>query len=273
MIENMIVWILGGISAFLVIVLLYFIFFYIKPLNKLGAGIMLKCAKKGVPLFILDTGKHYNYENGMGLSTDGEYEGFCPPHSLKSNQYGLMIGFGDAERGIMVPSEIIKFINLLKKRNLTKEEINKEISEFLEKEYTQQQFNEKYFNNKDKGSINVKTLKEHLNTKVTPKLIDVGVVKEFFRWGVSKTLQTLKLRDTAEKVAFMKYDTKQSLQKWVPILMGIGVLVIILVVAYIIFAQYTDYSTSLKTIADLQSQLAICKANSGVVSSGGVITG
>ena len=288
MIGNIILWVLGGTCIILIGIIIFFIFFYIKPLKKVGGDVLLKCVKKGVPLFILDTGKHYvfrasdTYDKGVGVSNEGEYEGFCPPHSLKPNQYGLMIGFGDAERGIMLPSEVIKFINMLKKRDMTKEQINEAIEETLSKDYTQEQFDNVFFGkesrffgkNSPKIAIDVKALKEHLKDKVKPQLIDIGVVKEFFRWGVSKTLQTLKLRDTAEKVAYMKYDTNQSLQKWVPIMMGIGVLVIILVIAYIMFAQYTDYSGSLKTIGDLQSQLAICKANliSGA-SSGGTIHG
>lgn len=280
-IGGIILWVLAGICISLICLIIYFIFTFIKPLKKIGGDVLLKCVKKGVPLFIFDTGKHYifkasdTYEKGIGLSSEGEYEGYCPPHSLKPNQYGLMIGFGDAERGIILPSEIIKFINLLKKRNKTKEQVNEIIEDILQNDYTQEQFNDIFFGEKckDKIDINVKTLKDHLKQNIKPELIDVGVVKEFFRWGVSKTLQTLKLRDTAEKIAFLKYDTKQNFQRWMPILMGIGVLVIILVVAYIMFAQYTDYSNSLQTIGNLQTQLANCKAQLISGGSGGTIHG
>ena len=280
MIDNMILWVLAGICVALICVVVYFIFSFIKPLKKVGGDVLLKCVKKGVPLFIFDTGKHYIfkasdiYTKGIGLGDTGEYEGFCPPHSLKPNQYGLMIGFGDAERGIMLPSEIIKFINLLKEMGFKKDEVNKAIDTILKEDYTQEQFDEKFGKKgKNKANIEVKLLKDYLKEKVKPQLIDVGVVKEFFTWGVSKTLQTLKLRDTAEKVAFMKYDTKQNFQKWMPILLGIGTLVIILVIAYIMFAQYTDYSDSYKIIGSLQEQLAICKAQATGGSAGAVIHG
>lgn len=269
-------WGLAGVSVILFCVVLYFIFYYIKPLKRVGGHILLKCLRKGVPLFILDTGKYYvfkapdNYIKGTGLSEDGEYEGFCPPHSLKPNQFGLMVGFGDAERGIMLPSDVIKFINLLKSRNYTKDRINDEIEKILKVDYTQEQFNKVYFGSEKKGNINLKSLQNHLKEKVEPNLIDIGVVKEFFRWGVSKTLQTLKLRDTAEKVAFLKYDTKQNMQKWVPLMFGLGSLVMILVIAYIMFSQYTDYSGYINQVAQLKGQLAVCQAQGGIISGGSI---
>ena len=283
---DILIWVLGGIIIALVGLLAYFILAVIRPLKRAGGDVILKCIKKRVPLFILDTGKYYlfkagdKYEKGIALSSEGEFEGYCPPHSLKPNQYGLVVGFGDNERGIIMPSEVIKFINMLKESGRTKEEVNEIINEILKKDYTQEQFEKEFFRkggkyyNKinPKYRIEVKKLKDYLkqdvelNNKV--HLIDIGVVKEFFRWGVSKTLQTLKLRDTAEKVAFYKYDTRQNFQKWLPILMGIGVLALILVIAYVIFAQYTDYSSAMETIAQLKSQLATCQAQ---VSSGGSV--
>ena len=277
MIEGYIVWALAGVCLILICLMAFMYLYYIRPLKAVGGMVLLKCLRKKVPLFILDTGKFYvfkapdNFIKGTGLSEEGEYEGFCPPHSLKPNQFGLMVGFGDAERGIMLPSEVIKFIDLLKQRNYTKERINQELDLILEKDYTQEQFNDIYFKGKDKG-IYVKSLIKHLKHKVEPNLIDVGVVKEFFRWGVSKTLQTLKLRDTAEKVAFLKYDTKQNMQKWVPMLFGLGSFAIILVMAYIMFSQYTNYSDYVNLVAQLKGQLAVCQAQIGVVNPT-VITG
>ena len=282
---DFLVWVLGGVIVALVSFLVYLIFGTVRPLKRAGGDIILKCVKKRVPLFILDTGKYYlfragdRYEKGIALSSEGEFEGYCPPHSLKPNQYGLVIGFGDAERGIILPSEVIKFINMLKESGMSKAEINQVIDEILEKDYTQEQFEKefftkggKYYNRINQNyKINVEKLKELLKQEPKVKLIDVGVVKEFFRWGVSKTLQTLKLRDTAEKVAFYKYDTRQNFQRWLPILMGIGILALILVIAYAIFAQYTDYSTAMETIARLKSQLAACQAQ--LTSGGHIIRG
>jgi len=279
-------WVLAGVIIVLVGILAYLILLVIRPLKKAGGDVILKCVKKRVPLFILDTGKYYifkagdKYEKGIALSSDGEFEGYCPPHSLKPNQYGLVVGFGDNERGIIMPSEVIKFINMLKESGRTKEEVNEIVNEILKKDYTQEQFEKEFFTkggkyyNKinPKYRIELKKLKDYLNQEVRPKLIDIGVVKEFFRWGVSKTLQTLKLRDTAEKVAFYKYDTRQNFQKWLPILMGIGILALILVIAYVIFAQYTDYSSAMETIANLKSQLATCQAQL-TSGGGGVIQG
>ena len=139
---DILIWVLGGIIIALVGLLAYFILAVIRPLKRAGGDVILKCIKKRVPLFILDTGKYYlfkagdKYEKGIALSSEGEFEGYCPPHSLKPNQYGLVVGFGDNERGIIMPSEVIKFINMLKESGRTKEEVNEIINEILKKDYT-----------------------------------------------------------------------------------------------------------------------------------------
>jgi hypothetical protein len=294
------IYVVGGIAFILLIALVYIINFQWRPMKAAGGDVLLKCYKKKVPLFIFDTGKSYiwkapdDFVASTGLENE-QYIGYAPPHSMKVSNYGILMGFGDNERGVILPPEIIKFIGQLRQLGYDRDKVNEEIKFILDNDLKQQEFAQRYYGKdkrffklSDMGKIeldangqpievkgvpktgqgkdynkpvDVVKLKDALDKDFRPRLEDVGVVKEFFRWGTSKTLTNLKLQEAAERLALLKYDPSKNFAKWMPILMGAGIFIVILVMAYVMFSQYTNYEGTLAQLSGVQTDLAMCKAS------------
>jgi len=130
---NVIIYLLLGVMATFLFLIIYFIIFWVAPARGSPAEIFIRAKRKRKPIFILDDGKGWLY-------TVGEHEGdgwaidkkgrriFIAPDSIKYSK-GVRMAVGNAFRNITVNPEIMDIINKAVENKVTGSEFKRALAE------------------------------------------------------------------------------------------------------------------------------------------------